>query len=202
MERGPSYNRPHRIERPISPEDLRMLRIEGFLRELLNENPDLRRYMNDATIRDASIAYRTIQEVLDNNPQLLKQLASAYEQKPDHVALLVIPHLRLVFSQSRNGIVAMAPVLGCTLNAIKDISTEEHSYEVVYSNNSLDTLEEFVWNLAERHPSVILTYNNSGMNPGDYIALAATGLLDNETFRKSIKTPQGRSIDHPSRSKF
>lgn len=174
------------IEKPKSREEVLAGKMVENLRTQITEHPNLRQWATDSSIGKASSVFQDIPRILRKNPHLLEQLKANAKNNTDAVTLLVVPSLPLVLAQTNDGIVAFAPVLGCSHQALQDLPVEPGSYDVFRSTISEDELVERVWNIARKNPQVVLSYRDSGLTPFDYIALGAIGSLDNEVFRMKV----------------
>lgn len=170
-------------------DEVRAEDAETRLRRQIAQQPDLQQYVTDRGIRNASGVFKQMRKFLTQNPYLLEQLSDSHAVYPDHVTMLIVPHMPLVLAHTQRGVSAMAPVLGCTFHAFGDLDFENTlpgSYEVVSSARSEDALITDIWNMASANPNKILSYRGSGLDPRDYIAMGASGLLSNEVFRMGL----------------
>lgn len=163
---------------------------EADLRRQVAEQPDLARYVNDTTIRNASAVYKNIPRFLAENPDFVQQLIKAHKADPDNVTMLVIPGKPLVLAHTSYGIFAMAPVLGCTYHALDELEGEfaRTKYKIISSSVPEDELIKTVWDFASANPKKILSFRGSTIDPRDYIAIGASGMFRNEVFRMGISS--------------
>lgn len=180
------------FEYRLSREELQAEEASFRLRRQVAEQPALQQYVTDSMIRNAASVFKGARRLLAEHSFLLDQLEEAHEDAPDRVTLLLIPNKPLVVARTAQGIVAMAPVMGCTyqaLNEVEDTSEPVDAYRIVSSTATERDLVAGIWERANANPDAILSYHGSGYDARDYIALGASGLLNNEVFRMNISIP-------------
>jgi hypothetical protein len=168
--------------------ELEAKKREQALVDMVEARPDLRRFVLGGNIRRAQDAFVGIDKFLKNHGEILKLLNESYERNPEFVHLSIIPDFPLVFAQSENGVVALAPVLVCTLNAIDAVKKgllSDRNFRIIRSKLQVDEMEEAAWDWAANERKDLIKFDPTYMNPADYIAIAAT-MFENEVFRRKI----------------
>lgn len=190
MEQMPRFDRMQQPERrnEFSARLSRQLgeRVETH-KAIYRRNLNAQRYMTlDPRSRADSLG--KVGQYLRDNPSLLidfNYLASMKDKNT--IALLVQPNHPFVLSRvgALKTTVAMVPGISCTEVAIRDLFDERTSQSGQYGLFTVgaDELETRIWEMAERDSRKALPYRRSDLSPEQYIAAAATGMLNNEVFK-------------------
>lgn len=111
---------------------------------------------------------------------------------PGVVVMTILPDENLVFQQTATGVNGFAPVLTCTLNAIKDLVESAGGPRKPMLVTSDNGLIPYVLNKAENEISPIISYRRKSMSLADYVTLGTQGIFYNETFR--FRLERGRLV--------
>lgn len=159
--------------------------------EILRNRPELRQYITRDTAANAASVIKRLRAILQDYPNLVKelvQIADSPERDEKEIVMALLPEFPLVLTRTQEGIVAFAPALTCTLNAISDLTRDKppRTHFITISNN---VLIPYILRQLDHEDNPIISYDRTRMSPSDYIALGATGMFFNETFRVTLPKP-------------
>lgn len=149
-------------------------------------------------VGNKSFLLRRVQNLLNHNPQVLADFTYEAVAHPEDIVMAVIAGKSLVLASIEQEVWALQPELSCTSDAIADLFSSvrgayypSYTYDVVRSQNAL--LDRVVAFSKQRGRRRVFYYDYGTMNPADYIALGAQGLLYNETCRVLLPNLKVRS---------